>query len=199
MNVQLHRNEVYTRNRTTCTATPERVYTPDRNIQPCTDALRYAINHKKELTVFLSNGDVELTNNYAELMLRDVVRTRTSSQHFHSRDGFQAYANLMTIVKTCVMNGINPYQFIQWAFDNAKLRLEEYRLTDTSKETTAQICYMPSAQYVEKNGKKVKISMYDKEYSCAIDRIDWQGLDPWTYKRIMAREMSRLKKPPNEE
>ena len=165
----------------------------------CTDALRYAINHKKELTVFLSNGDVELTNNYAELMLRDVVRTRTSSQHFYSRDGFQAYANLMTIVKTCVMNGINPYQFIQWTFDNAKLRLEEYRLTDTSKETTAQICYMPSAQYVVKNGEKVKISMYDKEYSCVFDRIDWKGIDPWTYKRIMAREISRLKKPPKEE
>ena len=166
---------------------------------PLAKALGYAINNWKSLTAFLTNGDIELTNNLCELMLRDVVRIRGASLHFFSIDGFRAYTDLMTIVKTCIMNAINPYYFVQWALDNAKLRLEEYRLKGNMEETTAQICYMPSPRYEEKDGKKIKISMYDKEFSCPFDKISWTGIDPWTYKRLMAREMSRLKNPPASE
>ena len=83
-------------------------------------------------------------------MILDVVITRTTSQDFFSEDGFRAYADLMTIVKTCTLNGINPYIFIQWAFDNAKLRIEEYRLTDRTRESSAQICFLPKSQKEKK-------------------------------------------------
>lgn len=74
-----------------------------------TEAVTYAINNKKELTAFITNGDIELTDNIAELMIKDVARTRKTSLHFFSEDGYRAYADLMTIVKTCMALNINPY------------------------------------------------------------------------------------------
>ena len=160
-----------------------------------TTAITYAINHKEEFSTILKCGDVELTNNYAEFMLRDIARTRKSSLHFSSVDGFYGYANLMTIIKTCIVNGINPYIYLQWVLDNAKLRLEEYRLKDTSRESSSQICLLPNYQTIKENGKNIKISMYDKRFKCPFDKISWDSLDPWTYKKILMQEKMRLKNP----
>ena len=164
-----------------------------------TEAVTYAINNKAALTAFLDDGDIELTDNIAELMIKDVVRTRKTSQHFFSEDGYRAYADLMTIIKTAMLLNINPYIYIQWALDNIKLRVEEYRLSRKTG-STAQICYLPKPVIVkDENGKTTKIGLYSKDYECCFDKISVEGLDPWTYDEVMGKEMERLKNPVKED
>ena len=163
-----------------------------------TEAVTYAINNKEALTAFLDDGDIELTDNIAELMIRDVVRTRKTSQHFYSEDGYRAYADLMTIIKTAMLLNINPYIYIQWALDNIKLRVEEYRLSRKTG-STAQICFLPKPITVQdENDKTIRLGLYSEDYDCCFDKINVEGLDPWTYDEVMGKEMQRLKNPVKE-
>jgi len=163
-----------------------------------TEAVTYAINNKEALTAFLDDGDIELTDNIAELMIRDVVITRKTSQHFYSEDGYRAYADLMTIIKTAMLLNINPYIYIQWALDNIKLRVEEYRLSRKTG-STAQICFIPKPITVQdENGKTIRLGLYSEDYDCCFDKINVEGLDPWTYDEVMGKEMQRLKNPVKE-
>ena len=163
-----------------------------------TEAVTYAINNKEALTAFLDDGDIELTDNIAELMIRDVVITRKTSQHFYSEDGYRAYADLMTIIKTAMLLNINPYIYIQWTLDNIKLRVEEYRLSRKTG-STAQICFLPKPITVQdENGKTIRLGLYSEDYDCCFDKINVEGLDPWTFDEVMGKEMQRLKNPVKE-
>jgi len=145
---------------------------------------------------YLSDGDIECSNNRQELMLRRISQARKTTLHFYSNDGYQGDADLMTIIRTCELLELDPYLFIQWAFYCAKLRLEEYRLTHGDGVSAKQLCYLPTPQYIKTDFGKIKIPMYgDKRYECVYDKIDWTGIDPWTYIKLMEQEDSRLINP----
>lgn len=89
-----------------------------------------------------------------------------------TNDSFKAYSDLMTIVRTCEINDINPYVYMQWFIDNAKMRMERYRLSGAIN-STAQLCKKPKAGT---NGNKLGISLYDPKFYCEFDEIDLNGL-----------------------
>ena len=96
----------------------------------------------------------------------------------------------MTITQTCRLNNINPYTYIQWVIDNAKLRIEQYRCSG-EHEGTSQLCKKPRTQF-DDEGKR--LSKYDERYDCVFDKISYKGLDPWSYKEIMKQEKMGRKK-----
>ena len=157
---------------------------------PWGQAVVYGLNHTEELHAFLSNGDIECSNNRAERILRPAKMHGRSMEFLATANGFFALADLMTIGETCRLNGINVYDYLHWALTNIKLRLEVYRLTVSKvSETTAQMCLMPGPI---KKGEKV-IDPYDHEYKCCYDNISVNGLDPTTYKQLLKQEQARIK------
>src|SRR5574344_2938239 len=76
---------------------------------------------------------------------------------------------------------VRNVRYMQFAVQNMKFRLEEYRVKRKSG-SNAQICKKPGTQKDEQ-GKR--ISMYDENYECAFDMVDCEGLDPWNYLRLL--------------
>ena len=110
-------------------------------------------------------------------------------QFLQKEDSFRGYVDIMTIIQTCKLNKISPYNYTQWLIDNVKLRLEQYRCSGELEET-AQLCIMPRTQF-DDEGKR--ISKYNEKYDCVFDRISYKGLEPWSYKEIMEKEKLRRK------
>ena len=102
-------------------------------------------------------------------------------QFLQKKDSFRGYVDIMTIIQTCKLNKINPYNYTHWVIDNCKLRIEQYRCSGKLEET-AQLRKMPRSQ-IGANGKK--LSKYDEKYDCVFDKISYKGLDPWSYKQLM--------------
>ena len=157
---------------------------------PWGTAIVYALNNRTEMHAFLQCGDIECSNNRAERTLCPGKRHTQMMEFLATKDGFNGFADLLTIYMTCRLMEINPYEYIHWAFACAKMRLEDYRLA-TSKETgtTAQLCKLPRPY--KKDGEI--IGLYHKDYVCWSDKINWQGLDVWSYAECLDREYERLK------
>src|SRR5574344_48462 len=148
---------------------------------PFAKAVRYALNQRKALSRFVEDADIDLNNTWAELAIRDIVVQRKTAEFLVSADAYRGYADIMTIFATCRQLEIDPYEYMQFAVQNMKFRLEEYRVKRKSG-SNAQICKKPGTQKDEQ-GKR--ISMYDENYECAFDMVDCEGLDPWNYLRLL--------------
>ena len=161
-------------------------------VVPWEKAIIYALNNKQYLMEFLNNGDIECTNNYAELVIRPCTRHRSNMEFLASDDGYRCYADLMTLIMTCLINKCNPYNYLHWVFANMKMRIEDYRLS-TSKftNTTKQICWLPGCKK-DKDGNK--LSMYSDDYECCFDKISCDGLDIFSYIKKLEEERPRIKK-----
>lgn len=99
------------------------------------------------------------------------------------KESFKANCDLMTIVRTCEINGVNPYVYMQCFIDNAKMRMEQYRLSGAIN-SKALLCKMPKAGT---NGNKKGISLYDPKFYCEFDDVDLIGLDPCAYMEMHSR------------
>lgn len=150
-------------------------------------AVVYGLNNKIELHAFLQCGDIECSNNNAERILRPTKFHSRSMEFLGTESGFKAFSDLMTIVTTCRLNVVNPYEYLHWAFTNAKIRIESYRLTNCK---TKQICWLPTP-YKKENQL---IGLYDPEFETPFDEIDWTGLDVWSYIQLRKEEAPRIRK-----
>ena len=75
-------------------------------------AVKYALNHQTELSVFLDNGKVELSNNWAENALRPMVVGRKNWLFADTVKGAQSSAIAYTIVETAKANGLDPFHYL---------------------------------------------------------------------------------------
>ena len=76
-------------------------------------ALKYATKQRDKLEKFLSDPKLELDNNRAERALRIVALGRKRSLFAGSSEHAQNLAVLHSIVATCRMHGVNPYEYIK--------------------------------------------------------------------------------------
>jgi len=74
-------------------------------------AYGYFLNHYDGLTLFLGNPRIPIDNNASERRLRSHVVGRKTWYGTHSREGAWAAARHFTIVETCKLNDISPYQY----------------------------------------------------------------------------------------
>ena len=85
-------------------------------------AYTYIDNQWDALQCYLEDGDFELTNNYAERLLRMVAMGRVNWQFFAAESGGIAAAVFYTIVRSCQLNEIDPWLYITDVLN----RLENY-------------------------------------------------------------------------
>ena len=76
-------------------------------------ALTYAKNHRKALRRFLADPKLPLDNNIAERALRIFALGRKNFLFAGHDDAAQNIAVLQSIVSTCALHGVNPYDYIR--------------------------------------------------------------------------------------
>jgi transposase len=75
-------------------------------------ACDYALSQWTRLEVFLSNGLVEIDNNWAENAIRPVVVGRKNWLHFGSKEAGPNIAAILSIFETCHRLGINVREYL---------------------------------------------------------------------------------------
>ena len=83
---------------------------PPKN--PMGQALQYFTNQKVELGRFLADVTIPLDNNVAERALRIFALGRKNFLFAGHAEGAQNLAILQSIVSTCQLHGVNPYDYI---------------------------------------------------------------------------------------
>ena len=84
---------------------------------PFGGAVRYAVNQKKWLLNFLLDGRLELSNNRAERSIRHFTIGRKNWLFSTSTDGAKASAIVYSIVETAYANGLVPYLYLNYIFE----------------------------------------------------------------------------------
>ena len=82
---------------------------------PLGQALGYLYRQWKRLVLFLTDGQIELTNNRVERELRKLVLGRRNWLFTWEDIGGERTASILTIVASCISYGVNPRAFLHLA------------------------------------------------------------------------------------
>lgn len=82
-------------------------------------AIAYLNNHWEAFTLFLRVPGVPLTNNESERLIKRAVLNRKNAYFFKNETGAKIADILMSVMETCVLNNVNPYNFL--------IAIQEYR------------------------------------------------------------------------
>jgi transposase len=74
-------------------------------------AIAYTLNHWEQLTRFLEDGRLPIDNNLVENAIRPVALGRKNWLFAGSPEAAQRMAIIYSLVATCKINGINPYEY----------------------------------------------------------------------------------------
>lgn len=77
-------------------------------------ALAYSIHQETYLRTFLSNGDIPLDNNYAELAIRPFTIGRRNCVCIESSAGAKTSAIIYILVETAKANYLNVYEYFEF-------------------------------------------------------------------------------------
>lgn len=87
-----------------------------------TNAIEYTLEHAEGLIRFTENGAIPLDNSASERSVRPFVVIRNRCKFHVSTKGAHASAIIYSIVITCMENGINPYMYLYYLFDELRGR-----------------------------------------------------------------------------
>lgn len=79
---------------------------------PLGKALQYALPQWTQLSVFLDNGIVELSNIGIEQQIRPIALARNNWFYAGNERGAKWAAVMFSLIGTCKLNGINPYEYL---------------------------------------------------------------------------------------
>ena len=77
-------------------------------------ALNYLKNQWVDLTTYLQNGRIELSNNRAERSIKPFVISRKNFLFANTARGAQSSAVLFSLIETAKENGLDPYRYLTW-------------------------------------------------------------------------------------
>ena len=76
------------------------------------EAIRYTLNHWDGLTVFLSDGRVEVDSNVVERTMRPIVLGRRNALFAGSTRGAEAWAVLASLINTAKLHELDPQTYL---------------------------------------------------------------------------------------
>lgn len=79
-------------------------------------ALTYAVNHWTALGRFLDDGRIPLDNGEAERALRKIALGRLNYLFAGSEEGGKRAAIIYTVIGTCILNSVNPFEYLRDVF-----------------------------------------------------------------------------------
>ncbi len=84
---------------------------------PLGKAVGYCLNRWQKLVTFLEDGNLELDNNRAERSIKAFVLGRKAWLFSNTPRGANASAITYSIVETAKENGLNPFAYLQYVFE----------------------------------------------------------------------------------
>lgn len=75
-------------------------------------AMKYMLRHWDRLTLFLRVPGAPLDNNHCERALKTVVLHRKNALFFLTMNGAQVGDLFMSLLQTCELNGVNPFDYL---------------------------------------------------------------------------------------
>jgi len=76
------------------------------------EAIRYMLKHWEALTLFLRHPGVPLDNNLCERALKKAILHRKNAYFYKTAHGAQVGDMFMSLIHTCELNGINPFDYL---------------------------------------------------------------------------------------
>ena len=76
-------------------------------------AVRYSLKNWKALCCYTDDGAFSIDNNIAERQVKPVVLGRKNHLFYGSEEGGQRAAVIYSLINTCKLNKINPYEYLQ--------------------------------------------------------------------------------------
>jgi transposase len=76
------------------------------------EAISYMLNHWPELTLFLQVPGAPLDNNLCEQILKRAILHRKNSMFFKTQHGAYVGDLYMSLIHTCILNGVNPFDYL---------------------------------------------------------------------------------------
>jgi len=83
-------------------------------------AIKYMLRHWHPLTSFLRIAGAPLDNNWAERMIRIVIRHRRNSLYYRNQTGAAIGDCYMSLIYTAKENGVNPVEYLTVLQDNVE-------------------------------------------------------------------------------
>lgn len=87
----------------------------ERKVEPNSGlggALSYLLKHWEPLTLFLRKAGAPLDNNIVERALKKAILHRKNSLFYKTRKGAQMGDLFMSLIHTCELNGVNPFDYL---------------------------------------------------------------------------------------
>jgi transposase len=87
----------------------------ERKVEPNSGlgkAISYLLNHWEKLTLFLREPGAPLDNNLVERALKKSILHRKNSLFYKNRNGAQMGDLFMSLIHTCELNHINPFDYL---------------------------------------------------------------------------------------
>jgi len=81
------------------------------------EKLAYIANHWDGLAVFLTDGRVEIDNNAVENTIRPIALNRKNALFAGHDEGGKNWGMFASLIETCKMNGINPFDYLKVTFE----------------------------------------------------------------------------------
>ena len=82
-------------------------------------AVNYMLNQRTYLERYLLDGRLEISNNRAERSIKPFVISRKNFLFANTPRGAKASAIMFSIIETAKENGLNPYEYLTYIFQNA--------------------------------------------------------------------------------
>jgi transposase len=79
---------------------------------PLAEAINYTLGHWDGLTVFLTDGRVEVDTNTVERSMRPIALGRKNSLFSGSEGGAESWAILASLLNTAKLNGLDPQTYL---------------------------------------------------------------------------------------
>lgn len=80
-------------------------------------ALKYMVNHWKELSGYVNCGDVQIDNNCCERAVRPFTNLSKSFGGFSSKKGYETTAAYLNFIETCKLLKKPPFDFFRKYFE----------------------------------------------------------------------------------
>ncbi len=93
-------------------------------------AIQYNLNQWDKLTVYLTDGRINIDNNRAERAIKPFVIGRKNWLFSNTGNGARSSAMLYSIIETAKANGLIPYEYLVTLFDMLPTRKEGDDLDD---------------------------------------------------------------------
>jgi transposase len=88
-------------------------------------AIQYLKNHWEGLTLFLRVPGIPLSNNDDERLIKRAVLNRKNAYFFKNEAGAKIADILMSVIETCALNNVNPYNYLIALQQHANRVLED--------------------------------------------------------------------------